>query len=123
LISEYIGSSMIRAAIQFVMPATLGLPAADDATVPICARLGSRDVTLDTGWFVHHIRATGSGSEMRSRFWLGGPYISVRSGPGLANRVVRSVASRAFCLRCTSSSATNSSWRRRCQPSSFRVAW
>jgi DAPG hydrolase PhiG domain len=94
LISEYIGSSMLRAAIQFVMPATLGLPAADDATVPICARLGSRDVPLDTGWFVHHIRATGSGSEMRSRFWLGGPYISVRSGPGLANRVVRSVASR-----------------------------
>ena len=31
---------------------------------------------------------------MRSRFWLGGPYIAVRSAPGAANRVVRPVVSR-----------------------------
>jgi hypothetical protein len=94
LISEYIGSSMLRAAIRFVGPATLGLPAADDDVVAVCARLGSADVPVDAGWFIHHIRATGDGSEMRSRFWLGGPHISVRSAPRLANRVVRPVASR-----------------------------
>ena len=58
LITEYIGSSMLKAAIRFVTPATLGLPAA----VPVCARLGSRDVPVDAGWFVHHIRVTGDGS-------------------------------------------------------------
>jgi hypothetical protein len=93
LITEYIGSSIFRAAIQFVTPATLGLPAADHTTAPICARLGSGDVPVDAGWFVHHIRVTSTGSEMRSRFWLGGPHISVRNAPGLANRVMRPVVS------------------------------
>ena len=92
-ISEYIGSSMLHAAIRFLVPATFGLPAADDDVVPVCARLGSRDVPVDAGWFIHHIRSTSNGSEMRSRFWLGGPYIAVRKAPGLANRVVRPVAS------------------------------
>ncbi len=94
VISEYIGSSMLRAAIQFVTPATLGLPAADHDVVPICARVGSSDVPVDAGWLVHHIRPTGNGSQMRSRFWLGGPHIAARNAPGLANRVVRPVASR-----------------------------
>ena len=94
MISEYIGSSMLRAAIQFVTPSTFGLPAADDSVVPICARVGSSDVPVDAGWLIHHIRPTEGGSEMRSRFWLGGPYIAVRSAPGVANRVVRPVVSR-----------------------------
>src|ERR1700758_1719982 len=85
---------MLGAGVRFVTPATLGLPAADHATVPVCARLGSRDVPVDAGWFVHHIRVTGDGSEMRSRFWLGGPHLSVRGAPGLANGVVRPLASR-----------------------------
>ena len=85
---------MLRAAIQFVPPSTFGLPAADDTVVPVCARVGSRDVPVDAGWLIHHIRPTEGGSEMRSRFWLGGPYIAVRSAPGVANRVVRPVVSR-----------------------------
>jgi hypothetical protein len=96
LITEYIGSSMLRAAIRFVTPATFGLPAADETTVPVCARVGSRDIPVDAGWFVHHIRLTGDGGEMRSRFWLGGPHISVRSAPGLANLAVRPLTSRIF---------------------------
>src|ERR1700757_4327758 len=80
LITEYIGSSMLRAAIRFLPPSTYGLTADEDA-VPVCARLGSTDVPVDAGWFVHHIRSTGDGSEMRSRFWIGGPHIAVRSGP------------------------------------------
>jgi DAPG hydrolase PhiG domain len=91
LISEYIGSSMLRAAIRFVTPATFALPAADDAAVAICARVGSRDVPVDGGWLVHHIRTTDDGSEMRSRFWIGGPHIAVRRAPGVANRAVRPV--------------------------------
>jgi hypothetical protein len=105
LISEYIGSSMLRAAIRFVTPATVGLPAADDSAVPICARLGSSDVPVDAGWFVHHIRTTGNGSEMRSRFWLGGPHIAVRNAPGLANRAIRPVASKI--LGASADSARN----------------
>lgn len=93
LISEYIGSSKLHAAIRFVAPATVGLPAADDTVVPVCARLGAGDVPVDAGWLVHHIRAIGDGSEMRSRFWLGGPHIALRGGPGVANRIVRPVAS------------------------------
>jgi len=93
LISEYIGSTLLRAAIQFVAPKTVGLPA-DGAALPVCARLGSGDVPVDIGWFVHHIRPTNEGSEMRSRFWLGGPHIAVRSGPAVASRLVRPVASR-----------------------------
>jgi DAPG hydrolase PhiG domain len=98
LITEYIGSSLLRAAIRFVRPATFGLPAADDGVVPVCARLGSSDVPVDAGWVVHHIRATGDGSEMRSRFWLGGPHIAVRNVPGLANLIVRPVVSRFLGL-------------------------
>ncbi|MDT5095359.1 MAG: hypothetical protein QOH60_4722 [Mycobacterium sp.] len=94
LVTEYIGSSMLRAAIRFVPPSAFGLPAADSNVVPICARLGSSDVPVDAGWLVHHIRPTSDGSEMRSRFWLGGPHIAVRKAPGVANRVARPVASR-----------------------------
>ncbi len=93
LISEYIGSTLMRAAIQFVAPETIGLNSGGDA-LPVCARLGSSDVPVDIGWFVHHIRPTSQGSEMRSRFWLGGPHIAVRNGPGVISRFVRPVAAR-----------------------------
>ncbi len=91
LITEYIGSSKLSASIQFVAPSTFGLPAADATVVPICARLGSSDVPVDGGWFVHHIRSTDDGCEMRSRFWLGGPYVELRNAPSLVSRVVRPV--------------------------------
>jgi DAPG hydrolase-like protein len=93
LISEYVGSTLLRGAIQFVEPQTIGLPDDGDA-LAVCARLGYGDFPVDVGWFVHHIRPTDDGSEMRSRFWLGGPHIAVRGGPGVASRMVRPVASR-----------------------------
>ncbi|ORB82532.1 hypothetical protein B1987_00045 [Mycobacterium kansasii] len=96
MISEYIGSAMLNAAIQFVAPAGLGLPADSDDAVAICARLGSGDAPVDVGWFVHHIRSTPSGSEMRSRFWMGGPYIEVRKAPGVASKAVRPIAARVL---------------------------
>lgn len=96
LISEYIGSTMMRAAIQFVSPQTMGLPADSGDAVAVCARLGSGDVPVDAGWFIHHVRTTENGSEMRSRFWMGGPHLAVRGAPGIASRVARPVASRVL---------------------------
>ncbi|HUO38876.1 MAG TPA: hypothetical protein VMU34_14060, partial [Mycobacterium sp.] len=93
VINEYIGSTLLRAAIRFLTPATMGFADEGDA-VAVCARLGSSDVPVDVGWFVHHIRPTARGAEMRSRFWLGGSHIAVRGAPGLASRAVRAVAPR-----------------------------
>ncbi|MBW0011698.1 hypothetical protein [Mycobacterium sp.] len=94
MISEYIGSVRLNGAIQFVEPGSMGLPPDSENAVAICARLGSGDGPLDVGWFVHHIRSTPGGAEMRSRFWVGGPYIEVRHAPGMASRAVRPIASR-----------------------------
>ncbi|MFV8315559.1 DAPG hydrolase family protein [Mycobacterium sp. 23] len=94
LINEYIGSTMLSGAIQFVEPAAMGLPADSDDAVAVCARLGSADAPVDVGWFIHHIRTTRDGSEMRSRFWMGGPHIAVRNAPGVASKAVRPIASR-----------------------------
>lgn len=94
LISEYIGSTMFSGAIQFVEPAAMGCPPDSDDAVAICARLGAADAPVDVGWFVHHVRSTHGGSEMRSRFWMGGPHIAVRKAPGVASRAMRPIASR-----------------------------
>ena len=96
LINEYIGSTMLSAAIQFVAPATMGLPADNADSVSICARLGSGDAPVDAGWFVHQIRSTQRGAEMRSRFWMGGRHIALRNAPVVASRAVRPIASRVL---------------------------
>ncbi|OBI92627.1 DAPG hydrolase family protein [Mycobacterium asiaticum] len=94
MINEYIGSAMLSGAIQFVEPATMGLPPDSDDAIAICARLGSGDAPVDVGWFIHHVRSTPSGSEMRSRFWMGGSHIAVRKAPGVASKAVRPIAAR-----------------------------
>lgn len=96
LISEYIGSTMLNGAIQFVDPASMGCPPDDDRAVAICARLGSSEAPVDVGWFIHHVRSTPDGAEMRSRFWMGGRHIEVRNVPGVASRAVRPIASRVL---------------------------
>ncbi|MFN8101146.1 MAG: hypothetical protein U0Q20_06030 [Mycobacterium sp.] len=93
LVIEYIGSAHQRAAIRFVDPAELGL-AVDVDQVAICARLASPDLPVDVGWLIHHVRPTETGSEMRSRFWMGGQYVAVRHGNRLADKVVRRIAAR-----------------------------
>jgi hypothetical protein len=85
IVDEYIGSSLIRAAIQFVSPGTLGFadPILDDpemATI-VCARTGLGDFPIDVGYLAHYVRRTAGGSEMRSRFWIGGAYAAGRNGP------------------------------------------
>jgi hypothetical protein len=82
VVDEYIGSNLIRAAIRFVDPAILGFadPSLEDpanATI-VCARTGFGDWPIDVGYLVHHVRRTAAGSEMRSRFWVGGRYAAGR---------------------------------------------
>jgi hypothetical protein len=86
LVDEFIGGNLIRAAIGFVNPRTLGFtaPSLDDphtATI-VCARTGLGDFPIDVGYLAHHVRRTAAGSEMRSRFWIGGPYAAGRSPLG-----------------------------------------
>jgi hypothetical protein len=93
LIEEYLGSAYAKAAIRFLEPTALGLdPARLGGDVAVCARLGSSEVPVDIGWFVHHVRATADGAEMRSRFWMGGPYIGLRKRNMLADAVIRPIA-------------------------------
>jgi hypothetical protein len=97
LVEEYLGSTFARAAIQFVEPKTLGLNDVGDhasGDVAICARLGSTDIPVDVGWLIHHVRATDDGAEMRSRFWMGGRHVALRSGKSLADRAIRPFAAR-----------------------------
>jgi hypothetical protein len=93
LVDEYIGSDLVRGAISFVPPKTLGLtdPSLDDdqqATM-ICARLGLGDAPINIGYLAHHVRRVPGGSEMRSRFWMGGSHIA---GRNLAGSMAASVA-------------------------------
>lgn len=94
VVQEYLGSSFAKAAIQFVAPSTIGLGAATDDEVAICARLGSSELPVDVGWLIHQVRPTPGGAEMRSRFWMGGAHVAVRRGNRLADAAVRPVAAR-----------------------------
>ena len=82
-IVEYIGSSKESASIQFKSPTLLGLPEFESGhsdAVYIVARIGLRPIPIDFGWLIHQVRSTERGSEMRSRFWLGGRHIAGRNG-------------------------------------------
>lgn len=87
-IEEYIGKKLEKAAIQFKSPIELGFSEAEIAdksnVVYVCARIGYVNYPLDFGWLVHQIRKTDGGSEMRSRFWMGGKFIAIRSENFLA---------------------------------------
>ena len=83
-VDEYVGSTKLCLAIHFVPPSTLGfdenkLSDPLQATV-ICGRVGLSEAPIDSGYLVHYVRKTKEGSEMRSRFWLGGKYIASRDG-------------------------------------------
>jgi hypothetical protein len=111
IIDEYIGDSFIRAAIQFVHPRTLGftdtsLDGGDAATI-VCARTGLADAPINVGYLAHYVRRTANGSEMRSRFWIGGPNAAGRNLLGsvmaqVARRVMRPTEAdaRALFIHC-----------------------
>ena len=93
LIREYIGSAYSKVAIQFVDPSSLRLELRG-GEVAVCARLGSSEARVDVGWLIHHVRPTIDGSEMRSRFWMGGRHIGTRSGNQSADEAIKRLAAR-----------------------------
>ena len=83
-VDEYLGSTLTQAAISFLPPADLdfdesALADPQQATV-IAARVSLTNSPLEAGYLVHHVRRVAGGAQMRSRFWLGGPYAAVRAG-------------------------------------------
>lgn len=111
LVDEYIASDLIRGSIRFVPPASFGFtdPRLNDdrqATI-VCARIGLGDAPIDVGYLAHHVRAVPGGSEMRSRFWMGGKHVGGRNligglAAGLAKRVLRLTEgdARALLVHC-----------------------
>jgi hypothetical protein len=111
LVDEFIASDLIRGSIRFVPPASFGFadPRLDDdrqATI-VCARIGLGDAPIDVGYLAHHVRAVAGGSEMRSRFWMGGKHVGGRNligslAAGLAKRVLRLTEgdARALLVHC-----------------------
>lgn len=111
LVDEYIGSALIRGAIRFVPPASLGFTDRsledDRQATLVCARIGLGDAPIDVGYLAHHVRAVPGGSEMRSRFWMGGGHVGGRNLVGrlaapLARRVQRLTEgdARALLVHC-----------------------
>jgi len=111
IVDEYIGSDLVRGAIRFVPPTTLGFTdksLEDDSRATIvCARIGLGDAPIDIGYLAHHVRAVPGGSEMRSRFWMGGRHVAGRNLIGaMAASVARRVLSvtesdaRALMVHC-----------------------
>lgn len=91
IIKEYIGENILDAAIQFKSPVTFGFSKDSinnkDQAVYICAKIGHPQLPVDYGYLIHQIRRTETGSEMRSRFWLGGRYVSLRKKGKVAEAV------------------------------------
>jgi hypothetical protein len=88
VIQEYVGNTLVKGNIRFVSPAEMGFDlqqlADKNQEVIFCARLGFTQFPIDLGWLVHQVRAVEGGAEMRSRFWMGGPHIGLRSTSGIA---------------------------------------
>ncbi|MCF8325616.1 MAG: FAD-binding protein [Leadbetterella sp.] len=89
IIEEYIVDEFAEGLIQFKQPTEFGISyeAIKDPSkaIYICARLGHSKFPIDYGYLVHQVRAVEGGSEMRSRFWMGGQYIHIRKDGLLAD--------------------------------------
>lgn len=86
IVDEYLGSERTSAAITFVAPHTLGVDEAaladEDVATAVCARMSLPGTPLEVGHMTHHVTRVPGGAEMRSRFWIGGRFATVRAaGP------------------------------------------
>jgi len=83
IIKEYTGQYMLDAVIQFKSPSDFGFSHESvnhpENAVFICAKIGHPSFPVDFGYLVHQVRRTPQGAEMRSRFWIGGKYVSART--------------------------------------------
>lgn len=95
LVDEYVGNTLSHVAIRFVLPTSLGFDEprlAEGEATTVCARIGFVDQPIEIGFLAHQVRRVAGGSEMRSRFWLGGQNGGLRTSArlgDLASRVVR----------------------------------
>lgn len=91
IIKEYIGENLLDAAIQFKSPLAFGFSKESinqkEKAVYICARLGHPSLPVNYGYLIHQVRRTENGAEMRSRFWVGGKYVSLRKKGKIAETV------------------------------------
>lgn len=69
-VDEYVGGVLVPLAIRFVNPRHLGFDEPKPGNTVIAARVGPSTAPVAFGWIVHQVRATDSGAEMRSRFFL-----------------------------------------------------
>jgi hypothetical protein len=72
-VDEYVGGWLVPLAIRFVDPARMGFDEIPAGDTVIVGRVGPSIAPAAFGWIVHQVRATESGSEMRSRFFLNYP--------------------------------------------------
>lgn len=109
LVDEYIGSRRLHGAIRFIDPAEIGLDdpsLADGRATLVCARTGVAGAPVEIGYLAHHVRRTARGSEMRSRFWMGGAHIAGRGlgvvAAALARRSLKftEADARALLIHC-----------------------
>ncbi|MEM6807023.1 MAG: FAD-binding protein, partial [Bacteroidota bacterium] len=93
IIKEYIGESLLDAAIQFKSPLDFGFSFESvnqtEKAVYICAKIGHPNFPVDYGYLVHQLRETPAGTEMRSRFWMSGKYVSARKENIISNAAVK----------------------------------
>jgi hypothetical protein len=95
IIREYIGSASVHGGISFVEPKEVGLdPARLRDGIAVCARVISPQLPVELGSMIHQVRPIREGSEMRSRFWLGGQFVSVRRGNRLTNKAIQPIVAR-----------------------------
>lgn len=90
-IVEYLGARCMHVWLRFVSPATLGFDESRLSArgeVAICGRGGIAGLPFEAVWLVHHIRPVPGGSEMRSRFWLGGANVHPVGMPGRLGRAI-----------------------------------
>lgn len=97
LITEYLGSKLVKGAISFVSPSAMGI---DESVIEaqgevfICARIGVPGTPLRGGWLLHQLRPVEGGCEMRSRMWMGGENSALGDNPGaLARGLARAMRS------------------------------
>lgn len=104
---EFVGPARMNLTIRFVRPSEAGLDEkrlVASGEVAICARGGIAGTPMETGWLIHHVRPVEGGSEMRSRFWVGGENVRPRSMPGAVGGVIGSIASRLVPLKAIQAS-------------------
>jgi len=72
-VDEYIGGQLVKLAIRFVEPSSVGFDQQrlDEVGVAICARTVLRRERLAAGHLIHLVENTSNGSRMHSRFLLG----------------------------------------------------